>query len=238
MKFLAGRTVATVWADATVAKRCYEDSLRVESPTKGPGVNVLDFDLDPQYFSTEERTHPVGDHNEVQIRPSDTQKTKINKALDQEEEDRLVQTLRRNVDVFAWSAKDMPGIDPNFMCHRLSVNPNSKPVAQKKRKQREEKRAVVREEVRKLMTANFVKEVQCPTWLANVVMVKKANGRWRMCMDYTNLNKACPKDSYPLPNIDRLVDGVSGYALLSFMDAYLEYNQIWMHPSDEEKKPS
>ncbi|RDX69757.1 hypothetical protein CR513_51089, partial [Mucuna pruriens] len=66
-------------------------------------------------------------------------------------------------------------------------------------------------------------------------MVKKANGRWRMCMDYTDLNKACPKDLYPLPNIDRLVDGVLGYALLSFMDAYLGYNQIWMHPSDEEK---
>ncbi|RDX72750.1 hypothetical protein CR513_47719, partial [Mucuna pruriens] len=66
-------------------------------------------------------------------------------------------------------------------------------------------------------------------------MVKKANGWWRMCTDYTDLNKACPKDPYPLPSIDRLVDGVSGYALLSFMDAYSGYNQIRMHPSDEEK---
>ncbi|RDX60861.1 hypothetical protein CR513_60964, partial [Mucuna pruriens] len=66
-------------------------------------------------------------------------------------------------------------------------------------------------------------------------MVKKANGRWQMCTDYTDLNKACPKDPYPLPSIDRLVDGVSGYALLSFMNAYSGYNQIRMHPSDEEK---
>ncbi|RDX72749.1 hypothetical protein CR513_47718, partial [Mucuna pruriens] len=89
-KFPAGRTVATVWADATVAKRCYEDSLRVESTTKGPGVNVLDFDLDSRYFSTEERPHPVGDLKEVKIGPSNTQKTKISNTLDQEEEDQLV----------------------------------------------------------------------------------------------------------------------------------------------------
>ncbi|RDX83648.1 hypothetical protein CR513_35415, partial [Mucuna pruriens] len=90
MKFPAGRIVATVWADAIVARRCYEDSLRVESTIKEPGVNILDFDLDPQYFSIEERPHPVGDLKEVQIGPSDTQKTKIGKALDQEEEDQLV----------------------------------------------------------------------------------------------------------------------------------------------------
>ncbi|RDX85065.1 hypothetical protein CR513_33786, partial [Mucuna pruriens] len=82
---------------------------------------------------------------------------------------------------------------------------------------------------------DFIREVQYPSWLANVVMVRKANGRWRMCIDYTDLNQACPKDSYPLPSIDRLVDGVSGYALLSFMDAYSGYNQIQMHPQDEEK---
>ncbi|RDX96113.1 hypothetical protein CR513_21271, partial [Mucuna pruriens] len=129
----------------------------------------------------------------------------------------------------------MPGIDPRFMCHHLSISPGSKPVAQKKRKQGEEKRKAIKEEVGKLLAADFVREVQYPTWLANVVMVKKANGRWRMCADYTDLNKACPKDPYPLPSIDRLVDGVSRHALLSFMDAYLGYNQIRMHPADEEK---
>ncbi|RDX96450.1 hypothetical protein CR513_20886, partial [Mucuna pruriens] len=129
MKFPAGRTVATVWVNVTVARKCYEDSLRVESTIKELRVNALDFDLDPRHFSTEERPHPMGDLKEVQIGPSDTQKTKIGKALELEEEDRLVQTLRRNVDIFAWSVKDMPSIDPNFMFHRLSVNPNSKLVA-------------------------------------------------------------------------------------------------------------
>ncbi|RDX75752.1 hypothetical protein CR513_44333, partial [Mucuna pruriens] len=69
-----------------------------------------------------------------------------------------------------------------------------------------------------------------PTWLTNVVMVKKPNGKWRMCTDYTDLNKACPKDPYPLPSIDQLVDGASSFALLSFRNVYSGYNQIKMHP--------
>ncbi|RDX94953.1 hypothetical protein CR513_22598, partial [Mucuna pruriens] len=68
-----------------------------------------------------------------------------------------------------------------------------------------------------------------PTWLKNVVMVKKASGKWRVCTDYTDLHKTCPKDPYLLPNINRLVDGASSFAVLSFMDAYSGYNQIKMH---------
>jgi len=73
------------------------------------------------------------------------------------------------------------------------------------------------------------------TWLANVVMVKKSNGKWHMCLDYTDLNKACLKDTYPMSNNDRLVDKTLGYELLSFLDAYSGYNQIRMYPSDEDK---
>ncbi|RDX97491.1 hypothetical protein CR513_19729, partial [Mucuna pruriens] len=106
---------------------------------------------------------------------------------------------------------------------------------QKKRKQGEEKRKAIKEETSKLLTVGFIREVRYPEWLANVVMVRKANGKWRMCTDYTDLNKVCPKDPYPLPSIDRLVDNVSGFEFLSFMDAYSRYNQIKMHPDDEEK---
>ena len=91
------------------------------------------------------------------------------------------------------------------------------------------------EEADRLIEAGFIREVQYPEWLANVVMVKKANGKWRVCVDFTDLNKACPKDSYPLPRIDRLVDDTSGYALLSFLDAFSGYHQISMYPPDEEK---
>ncbi|XP_020230413.1 uncharacterized protein LOC109811165 [Cajanus cajan] len=118
---------------------------------------------------------------------------------------------------------------------KLAINPRVKPVVQKRRKFGEDKRKAIRQEVEKLLSASHIREIQYPTWLANVVMVKKSNGKWRMCVDFTDLNKVCPKDSYPLPNIDCLVDGALGYKLLSFLDAYSGYNQIRMHPCDEEK---
>nr|KYP60941.1 Retrovirus-related Pol polyprotein from transposon 17.6 [Cajanus cajan] len=129
----------------------------------------------------------------------------------------------------------MPGIDPKVMCHKLSICAEARPVSQRKRKMRMERKLAVETEVAKLLEAGFIREVHYTTWLANVVMVKKPNEKWRMCIDYTNLNKACPKDAYPLPNIDRLVDGASGHGVLTFFDAYSGYNQIPMHPRDEEK---
>ena len=85
------------------------------------------------------------------------------------------------------------------------------------------------------MTAGFIREVYYPKWLANVVLVKKANGKWRMCVDFTDLNKACPKDSFPLPRIDQLVDSTAGHKLLTFMDAFSGYNQIKMAEENQEK---
>jgi len=96
-----------------------------------------------------------------------------------------------------------------------------------------ERRLVIREKMQKLWKAGHIREIQYPEWLANVVLVQKANGKWRMCVDFTDLNKACPKDSYPLPNIDSLVDSASGCRLLSFLDAFSGYNQIRMHPRDD-----
>ena len=83
--------------------------------------------------------------------------------------------------------------------------------------------------------AKFIQEVYYLDWLANVMMVRKANGKWRMCVDFIDLNKACPKDSYSLPCIDQLVDSTMGHKLLSFMDAFSGYNQIRMDEVDQEK---
>ncbi|PNX87219.1 gag-pol polyprotein [Trifolium pratense] len=126
----------------------------------------------------------------------------------------------------------MPGIDERVITHKLSISPSIKPISQRKRKVGEERRVAIAEEVAKLKEAGFIEEIKYPSWLANVVMVKKANGKWRMCVDFTDLNKACPKDPYSLPNIDRLIDGASGCKMLSFMDAYSGYNQIKMNPTD------
>ena len=83
-----------------------------------------------------------------------------------------------------------------------------------------------------MLTTGFIREVYFPEWLADVILVKKANGKWRMCMDFTNLNKACLKESFPLSRIDQLVDSTVGYKLLTFMDAFLGYNQIKMAEED------
>ena len=97
----------------------------------------------------------------------------------------------------------MPGIDPSVIVHRLNVNPTSSPIQLKKRDK------AIAEEVRKLLEAGFIQEVYYPDWLANVVMVKKSNGKWRMYINFTDPNRACPKDSYPLPRIDTLVDSTA-----------------------------
>nr|KYP48306.1 Transposon Ty3-I Gag-Pol polyprotein [Cajanus cajan] len=127
----------------------------------------------------------------------------------------------------------MPGIDANLIYHRLAIHKEAKPIAQRKRKDGGERREAIITETQKLLNAGFSREVRYTTWLENVVLVKKSSGKWRMCVDYTDLNKACPKDSYPLPSIDMLVDGASGHALLSFLDAYSGYNQIMMYPPNK-----
>jgi len=119
--------------------------------------------------------------------------------------------------------------------HKLSIYKEVRYVSQKKRKLGEERRQAAKVEANKLLCAGFIEEAQYTTWLSNVVLVKKANDKWRMCVDYTDLNKACPRDAYPLPNIHRLVDGAARNKVLSFLDAYSRYNQIPMASSDMHK---
>jgi hypothetical protein len=106
-------------------------------------------------------------------------------------------------------------------------------VKQPRRRFDEEKRTAIGEEIHKLMAAGFIKEVFHLEWLANPVLVRKKGGKWRMCVDYTGLNKACPKVPYPLPRIDQIVDSTAGCETLSFLDAYSGYHQIRMKESDQ-----
>jgi hypothetical protein len=136
----------------------------------------------------------------------------------------LVAFLRSNMDVFAWCHEDMPGIDPLVISHRLYVDPNHRPIKQKRRNFARERNQAIHEEVEKLLQAGFIQEVDYPEWLANVVLVKKMSRKWRICIDFTDLNKACPKDSFPLRRMDDLIDFTSGHELLNFMDAFSGYN--------------
>jgi len=102
--------------------------------------------------------------------------------------------------MFAWSAAIMPRIDPSVACHQLTVNPSVSAITQRRRKQSPEKSEAAEKAVKDLLEENFISEAKYTTWLSNVVLVKKSNGKWRMCVDYTDLNRAFPKDAYPLPN--------------------------------------
>ena len=129
----------------------------------------------------------------------------------------------------------MGGIDPTIITHKLNVSPSFKPVKQKRRSFAPKRQKANNEEVGKLLQAGPIKEVEYPGWLANVVLVKKTYGKWPLCIDFTDINRACPKDSFPLPRIDLIVDTIAGHELLSFMDAFSVSNQISMDPDDQQK---
>jgi NADH:ubiquinone oxidoreductase subunit len=126
----------------------------------------------------------------------------------------------------SWEPSQMPGIPREVIEHHLKIHPDAKPVSQKPWRQSVERQDFIRKEVRKLLDAGFIEEVHHPVWLANLVIVPKANGKLQMCIDYTSLNKACPKDPYPLPRIDQIMDSTSRCDLLSFLDAYSGFHQI------------
>ncbi|XP_039687900.1 uncharacterized protein [Medicago truncatula] len=226
--------VGVIRGDQKIARECYHASLKLGGKGRETlGVNLID--LDPREDYQQERIVPIEDLKDIVIGSDPNRTTKIGASLKEAEERNLIQLLQENFDLFAWSPSDMPGIDIKVACHHLAVSPSVKPVVQKKRKMGEEKRKAVDEEVKKLMEARFISEIKYPTWLENTVLVKKTSGKWRMCVDYTDLNMACPKDPYPLPNIDHLIDNAAGYKTLSFMDAYSGYNQIKMDPLDAPK---
>ena len=128
----------------------------------------------------------------------------------------------------------MGGIDPTVITHRLNINPSFKFVKQKRKSFSPERQKAIDEEVNKILQAKAIREVEYPDWLNNVVLVKKVNGKWRLYIDFTDINRACPKDSFPLPRIDLIVVAIAGHELLSFMDAFSGYNQIIMDPNDQE----
>ena len=132
----------------------------------------------------------------------------------------LCQLIQFNTDVFAWTHADMPGISPAHASHKLNVAPSAKPVRQKVRRFHHDRHLVIQTEVDNLLHNGFIRAVKYPEWLANVVVVPKKGNKWRVCVDYTDLNDACPKDSFPLPRIDQIVDASAEHGMLSFLDAF------------------
>ena len=177
-----------------------------------------------------ENTEPINVGTE-----QEPQELRIGTTLNPVERASFVDILHEFKDVFAWSYKDMPGIDRDIAEHRIPIKPGFKPVKQKLRRMRTEWALKIKEEVDKQFKAGFIKVSEYSDWVANIVPVPKKDGRIRVCVDFRDLNKASPKDDFPLPHIDILVDNTADHALLSFMDGYAGYNQIKMAEEDMHK---
>ena len=229
VKFPTVNEVGTVRGDQRVARECYTTSMKQGAVDN---VNVGELDMRDEVLT---RPEPSEELEPVSLDDDPEHLAYIGSKLAKDLKGLLTQFLRQNRDIFAWKQADMGGIDSAIITHKLNTNPSFKPVKQKCRSFVPERQKAINEEVSKLLQAGAIREVEYPEWLANVVLVKKANGKWRLCIDFTDINKACPKDSFPLPRIDLIVDATAGHELLSFMDAFSGYNQISMDPGDQEK---
>jgi hypothetical protein len=180
---------------------------------------------------------PTEETKRINLGISDECKTVIiSSSLDDKYESVLIRFLQDNRDVFAWQPADMPGVPSELAEHKLKVYPQARPIRQKLRRFTPDKREAIRAKLSHLVSVGFIREVLHPEWLANPVLVLKKNKvDWRMCVDYTDLNKHCPKDPFGLPRIDQVVDSIAGYSMLSFLNCYSGYHQISLVKEDEEK---
>ena len=203
IKFPTTNGVGMVRGDQRVVRECYSASMK----QKAVG-NIYMDELDMR--------------DEVSIRPTPSEELELIQLNDQPEHlvyigsrlakdvrDLLVHFLKQNIDMFAWKQEDMGGIDPAVITHKMNVSSSFKPIKQK-RSFAPERQKAINEEVKKLLQAKAIREVEYPDWLANVVLVKKENGKWQLYIDFTDVNKACSKDSFPLPWIDLIVDTTVG----------------------------
>ncbi|PKA52991.1 RNA-directed DNA polymerase like [Apostasia shenzhenica] len=221
MKFLTSSGV-TIRGDARQATRCFQIAAQLV-------VDQMDL-RETQSVTPQEGVISVALEGE-----GSSKIVNVSSYLNKKQQTEVTALLSKYIGVFAWSPEDVIGMYRAVCEHHLNVFQAISPIAQKKRVMARERQDAIKEEINKLLGAGYIREVQYPRWLTNVVMVKKANGKWRMCVDFRSLTQACPKDTYPLPRIDTMVDCTVGYEVMSFLDAFSGYHQIWMAKEDKEK---
>ena len=168
--------------------------MEVEKISKGP----METNIDPPLQEEVSITRPIEELIEVQVDSTKPNRViKISKGLKGELAHQLTEFLYQNQDVFAWTHADMVRIHPEIMCHRLNIDLQAKPVHQKQRALDANRYKALQDEVDRLLKIGFIRESYFFDWLAKPVLVVKLNGKWRMCIDSTNLNKACLKGSFP-----------------------------------------
>lgn len=182
MKFPTEFGIGEVFGDQVIARQCYlttviPNKLTCEEQT----INQI-MEIEPQDMLSPSKINtcsPVGETEEVEVIPGQPGKTtKIGKHLQEPLKQELVGLIREFSDIFAWDPKDMPGIPESIARHSLHVNPKAHPVCQNKRVFSEDKQKAIEEEINRLLEAKFIEPVKFPTWISNVVLVKKSNGKW------------------------------------------------------------
>jgi hypothetical protein len=143
--------------------------------------------------------------------------------------------LKKYKDCFAWNYPELPRLSRKLVEHRLPIKEGFQPFQQAPRTMAPDITLKIKEEIERLVRASFIRPARYVEWLSNIVLILKKNGKLRICIDFRNINMATPKDEYPMPVVDLLVDGASGYKVLSFMDGHLGYNQIFIAESDVHK---
>ncbi|KAG9442418.1 hypothetical protein H6P81_018272 [Aristolochia fimbriata] len=219
----ASKPVVIYTLRAAIARARVYDSVMVNH------ISITDDDQEEEEFVLKEAPAEFEEGGQMTVDElkkvdlgiaEDPRPTFLSASLTPEEETEYMALLREYHDIFAWNYTEMSGLDPRVALHKLAFWPELVPEIEK--------------EVDKLIATNFIWEVKYPSWIANIIPVKKKTGQIRVCVDFRDLNKACPKDNFPLPITELMVDATTGHEALSFMDGSSGHYQIWMDPKDEE----
>eukprot|EP00253_Pinus_taeda_P018502 PITA_18502 len=159
---------------------------------------------------------------------------KINSSISPSQEKELCSLLNHHLDAFAWSYKEMKGVHPSVCTHHIYIKEDCKPVRKPQRRMNPALKDIVKEELQKLLDAGFIYPISNSEWVSPLVLVPKKNEKWRICVDYREINKATKKDHFPLPFIDQVLDGLARKKFFSFLDGFNGYNQIQISPKDQD----
>jgi hypothetical protein len=173
---------------------------------------------------------------EIDIGPGDKPRpTFISKKLHPSLRDLMITLLKGYADCFAWDYTEMPGLDRSIVEHRLPLQSGFRPFQQRARQMKADVLVEVKKEVEKMLEDGFIRTCRYAEWISSVVPVQKKDGRWRVCVDFRDLNRATPKDEYPMPIAETLINAAADHKILSFMDGNAGYNQIFIAPEDIHK---
>jgi hypothetical protein len=223
------RNIEQGFTSGHINVKCLQDE-------KSESTNNASANKNKESFTDKPAIEPECETKRVPLDPRMPDKiVMISQDLSPSEEMKLLLFLDKNNDIFAWKASDLTWVSRSIIERRLQVNPSAKPKKQMLCKMFDKKVAAAKSEVQRLLDVGFICEIQYPSWLTNVVMVKKKNGKWRICTDFTDLNKYYPKDDFLVLRIDKVVDSTAGCETTTLLDYFSRYHQIWLCQEGEEK---